>query len=111
MAIAQCASPSPPEPTQKESVTQPEALENAANPSFFQQTWPDDATPVAQVYGVTIPPSYPIKVAVSEGLQTVDEFASEHNALAVLNGGFFDPNNAQTTSFVTSNGSLVADPW
>lgn len=79
-------------------------------PTFTQQTWPDDLTPVAQVSIVTIPPNYPVEIAVSEDLKTVEDFAMDLDALAVLNGGFFDPNNAQTTSFVTVNGSLVADP-
>lgn len=114
LAIVQCTVLPTREPASKEAAPQPEALDEApdtvANPSFFQQNWPDDAIPVAKINGITIPPGYPIEVAVSEGLQTVEEFAAVHNALAVLNGGFFDPSNAQTTSFVTSNGLLVADP-
>lgn len=30
--------------------------------------------------------------------------------VAAINGGYFDPNNQQTTSFVTTNKRLVADP-
>ena len=66
--------------------------------------------PLAHVYVVTIPPSYPVEVAVSDELKTVEKFASETEAIAVLNGGFFDPRNAQTTSFITVNGSLVGNP-
>lgn len=79
-------------------------------PAFTQQSWPNSQTLVAHVSLVAIPPNYPVEIAVSEELKTVDDFAAELEALAVLNGGFFDPNNAQTTSFVTVNGSLAADP-
>ncbi|MBE9065787.1 phosphodiester glycosidase family protein [Leptolyngbya cf. ectocarpi LEGE 11479] len=79
-------------------------------PAFAQQSWPEGRTPVAHVNLVTIPPNYPVDIAVSADLKTVDDFAADLDALAVLNGGFFDPNNAQTTSFITVNGSLLADP-
>ncbi|MBT9313808.1 phosphodiester glycosidase family protein [Leptothoe spongobia] len=81
-----------------------------SRPQLTVENWPDDAAAVANVHIVTIPPNYPMDVAVDEGLKTVEEFAVETKALGVLNGGFFDPNNAQTTSFITVDGSLVADP-
>lgn len=79
-------------------------------PTFTQQSWPESHAPIAHVSIVAIPSNYPVEIAVSEDLKTVDDFAADLDALAVLNGGFFDPNNAQTTSFITVNGSLVADP-
>ena len=82
----------------------------APQPQLTIYNWPSDHEAVAQVHVVTIPPNYPVEVAVSEDLKTVATFGAETEALAVLNGGFFDPNNAQTTSFVTVNGTLVADP-
>ncbi|MEM9978370.1 MAG: phosphodiester glycosidase family protein [Cyanobacteria bacterium P01_D01_bin.2] len=72
------------------------------------QSWSDSSA--TQVYVVTIPPGYPVEVAVSDRLKTVDAFAADTGSLAVLNGGFFDPNNGQTTSFITVDGFLVADP-
>ena len=86
------------------------SAEDVAPPSLTIQDWPSSTTTTARVSIVTIPPNYPIEIAVSDVLRTVAEFATETNALAVLNGGFFDPNNAQTTSFVTINGALTADP-
>ncbi|MGD1855649.1 MAG: phosphodiester glycosidase family protein [Leptolyngbyaceae cyanobacterium] len=79
-------------------------------PVLTIQNWPSDEAAIARIHIVAIPAGYPVEVAVSDGLKTVDDFAAETNALAVLNGGFFDPNNAQTTSFITVNGSVVADP-
>lgn len=81
-----------------------------SQPILSIQNWPDDVASVARIHIVLIPPNYPVEVAVSEGLKTLEEFAADTNALAVINGGFFDPNNGQTTSFITVNGTLVADP-
>ncbi|MBW4651006.1 MAG: phosphodiester glycosidase family protein [Kastovskya adunca ATA6-11-RM4] len=47
---------------------------------------------------------------LSPQLSTVENFAQKHNAIAVLNGGFFDPQNRKTTSYILQQGSLVADP-
>jgi hypothetical protein len=48
--------------------------------------------------------------ALSPQLNTVEEFAQKHRAIAILNGGFFDPNNQKTTSIVVLQGKLIADP-
>ena len=81
-----------------------------AQPTLAIENWPNNDDVVARVHIVTIPPNYPVDITVGDGLKTVEDFATETQALAVLNGGFFDPNNAQTTSFVTVNGTLAADP-
>ncbi len=68
--------------------------------------------PQAIVHTLKIPNDsrYRITVAVEEKLTTVEDFAQRHQAIAVLNGGFFDPLNQKTTSYVTLNGQQVADP-
>jgi hypothetical protein len=61
---------------------------------------------------------YIVKPALLEQLGTVEEFAQHYQAkaapqtriYAVLNGGFFDPENRQSTSYVTLAGKRVADP-
>ncbi|MEM6253961.1 MAG: phosphodiester glycosidase family protein [Cyanobacteria bacterium P01_D01_bin.156] len=108
LTMPQCTISSSLEP--QEPISNLKTLPSLTQPSFEQQAWPNEVQPVAQIYIVTIPPGHPIDVAASTDLQTVEEFAAEHNALAVINGGFFDPNNGQTTSFVMINGALVADP-
>jgi Phosphodiester glycosidase len=40
----------------------------------------------------------------------VDKFAQQQQAIAVLNGGFFDPINQRSTSYVTIAGKVVEDP-
>lgn len=69
--------------------------------------------PLADIYEVQVPPGGPLRVfpAVSEKVKLPEAFAARYpSAQVVLNGGFFDPANAQTTSYVTVEGVLVADP-
>ena len=54
--------------------------------------------------------SYQVIPALSPRLETVEEFAQRTGAIAVLNAGFFDPQNTKTTSYIVIQGSLVADP-
>ncbi|GAB1538536.1 hypothetical protein NUACC21_11980 [Scytonema sp. NUACC21] len=48
--------------------------------------------------------------ALSEKLETVEKIAQKYQAIATINGGFFDPNNQKTTSNIVIQGKLVADP-
>lgn len=69
--------------------------------------------PTAIVHTLEIPRTkeLSVTVAVAPELMTVAEFAKQHpKAIAVLNGGFFDPKNQQTTSYVIKNGQIIADP-
>ncbi len=76
------------------------------------------ALPDATVHLVTIPDpvAYPVRVAVTDELIPVPDFEVTPGctvtdcALAAINAGFFDPNNGLTTSYVTVDGALVADP-
>lgn len=51
-----------------------------------------------------------VTVAVAENLKTIEAFAQETGAVAALNGGFFDPINQKSTSYVIRQGETVADP-
>jgi hypothetical protein len=68
--------------------------------------------PSAIVHTLTISPNsgFLVVPAIAPTTATVEAFAQTHPAIAVLNAGFFDPQNQQTTSFVTIGGQLVADP-
>jgi exopolysaccharide biosynthesis protein len=48
--------------------------------------------------------------ALSQKVSTVEEFAQKHQAIAILNAGFFDPVNQKSTSSVVLSGQLAADP-
>ncbi|HEY9907472.1 MAG TPA: phosphodiester glycosidase family protein [Thermosynechococcaceae cyanobacterium] len=66
----------------------------------------------AIVHTLTIPPSSQFSVvpAIASTTATVEEFAQTHRAIAVLNAGFFDPQNQKTTSYITIASKRVADP-
>ncbi len=59
---------------------------------------------------VTQPPDTKLSIAVAEELATVDTFAKQANANCIINGGFFDPNNGKTTSYLISQGQTIGDP-
>jgi exopolysaccharide biosynthesis protein len=61
---------------------------------------------------MTIPSDsrYVVKPVIASDLQTVGQFAKSSGAIAAINGGFFDPKNQQTTSYVVMNQKIVADP-
>ena len=64
----------------------------------------------ATVHVVTIPAATRLSIAVADELTTVEAFAQQENALVVLNGGFFDPQNGKTTSHLIRQGQNVGDP-
>ena len=66
--------------------------------------------PQATVHVITVPAGTRLSIAVAEDLATVETFAHQQNALAVLNGGFFDPRNGKTTSHLLVQGQPVGDP-
>ncbi len=43
-------------------------------------------------------------------LYPITNFANKHQAIAVINGGYFDPQNQKTTSYLIKEGKIVADP-
>lgn len=57
-----------------------------------------------------IPSRFLVTPALSVKVDTVEEFAQKHRAIAILNAGFFDPANQKSTSYIILQGKLVADP-
>ncbi|MBD3883371.1 phosphodiester glycosidase family protein [Phormidium tenue FACHB-886] len=53
---------------------------------------------------------YQVIPAVTPGIATLKDFAEPYQAIAVINGGFFDPANQQSTSYVMLQGRIAADP-
>ncbi|NEP19328.1 MAG: phosphodiester glycosidase family protein [Leptolyngbya sp. SIO4C1] len=82
------------------------AAEVARSHPVFTPIETDQAT----LYFLKIPTGYTVSVAAADSLQTVADFAQETGAIAVINAGFFDPQNAQTTSHIVIAGEAVADP-
>lgn len=69
-------------------------------------------SPGAIVHVLRIPTQseFVVRVAMAPQLQTVEQFAAKTGAVAVINGGFFDPANQKTTSPITIDGQSVAQP-
>lgn len=66
----------------------------------------------SQIHTITIPhdSNYSIVPAVSE-LQPIQDFVRDKSTVvAAINGGYFDPVNHKTTSFISENSKIVADP-
>lgn len=70
--------------------------------------------PNSTVHVVTIPTATPqrfaLKPVLAPGLEPLDNWAQQSKAIAAINGGFFDPANQQSTSYVIQQGELTADP-
>ncbi len=70
--------------------------------------------PTADIYYVEIPADskYHIIPAVSEKLDILPKLITpvKENAVVAINSGYFDPNNAQTTSYVYEKGALRLNP-
>ena len=63
------------------------------------------------VHAVTIPhdSNYLVVPQISGELQPISEFA-HNNVVAAINGGYFDPVNQKTTSFIIRDSQIIADP-
>ena len=68
------------------------------------------ALPQANVLVVSLASDALIAVALSDELEPVETFAAGESSQYVINGGFFDPQNGKTTSYLTVNGKTVGDP-
>jgi len=63
------------------------------------------------IHAVVIPPNsgYLVRPAIAGDLQPIDDFA-QADTVAIINGGYFDPVNQKTTSFIVQDSQVVADP-
>ncbi len=66
----------------------------------------------SQIHLIIVPPGAPYTVtpAIAEGVSTVAELAQQTGAIAAINGGYFDPVNQKSASFVVKTGKTVANP-
>ena len=63
------------------------------------------------IHTVTIPhdSNYVVVPEILGELQPISKFAQQ-NVVAAINGGYFDPVNQKTTSFIVQDSQIVADP-
>jgi len=64
------------------------------------------------VHIITIPhnSNYKITPTATSDLATLKKFVIQSDAIAGINGGFFDPKNKLTTSYILQQGIVLADP-
>ncbi|MGL5835499.1 MAG: phosphodiester glycosidase family protein [Waterburya sp.] len=66
------------------------------------------------IHTVTIPhdSNYLVSPVISGDLQPISDFAKDNqdHLIAAINGGYFDPVNQKTTSFIVQRSQIVADP-
>lgn len=62
------------------------------------------------IHLLTLPRGTPIQPFMAEGLSTVAQIAAQTQAVAVLNAGFFDPVNQQSTARIVLSGKEIARP-
>ncbi|MEH2437763.1 MAG: phosphodiester glycosidase family protein [Nostoc sp.] len=74
---------------------------------YFERTLPQG---IAHILLIPANSKFLVTPALSQKVTTVEEFAQKHQAVAILNAGFFDPVNQKSTSYVIIHGKLVADP-
>ncbi|MCU0565382.1 MAG: phosphodiester glycosidase family protein [Oculatellaceae cyanobacterium Prado106] len=88
----------------------PASSQAQSPPSIVQ--YQKHSLPQTDLHTLSIPAEHlsRLTLAVADSLQTVSEFAQSSGAIAVLNAGFFDPQNQKSTSFITLQETLVADP-
>ncbi len=65
---------------------------------------------IAHIVLIPVNSKFLVTPALLQKVATVQEFAQKHQAVAILNAGFFDPANQKTTSYVVIQGELVANP-
>lgn len=64
------------------------------------------------IHTVTIPHHhhYSVIPGVKADLTYLTDFAQKYDAIAAINGGYFDPKNQKTTSYIIQQEKIVADP-
>ena len=102
-------SPSPPAPPQTAALAA-----SASSPPSPELRIRQYSLPRSTVHVVVIPAGVPQRFAIepvlAQGLEPLEGWARQSNAIAALNGGFFDPANQQSTSYVIQQGEVTADP-
>ena len=98
----------------KRSAPDPSSIAESLSESHHKGVTYETLTlPKSIVHVVRIPAQAPVTIRpmiVAEGLEKLEPLAQQEGAIAAINGGFFDPNNQLTTSYVTVDGEVVLDP-
>lgn len=65
---------------------------------------------IVHILSIPTDSQFVVTPAISPQVATVQQFAQQHQAKAILNAGFFDPVNQKSTSYIVISGREVANP-
>jgi Phosphodiester glycosidase len=65
---------------------------------------------VVHIVEIPLQNRFEVMPVLSDATETIEQFAQREGAIAAINGGFFDPQNQRSTSYIVLNGRVVADP-
>lgn len=94
-------------------ISSPAISDSAISDSAIETiTYEAHQLPHSVVHVLHIPPQPSLQVtpALASGVDTLADFAAVDGTIATVNGGFFDPVNQQTTSYIVLNGAIAANP-
>ncbi|MDZ7961180.1 MAG: phosphodiester glycosidase family protein [Aulosira sp. DedQUE10] len=74
---------------------------------YEQRTLPQS---IVHILSIPTDSRFVVTPVLSPNVATVEKFAQQHQAKAILNAGFFDPVNQKSTSYIVTSGRVVADP-
>jgi len=91
-----------------------QSFDASVSKSFASQqvSYEVHSLPQSLVHVLHIPAETSVHItpALASGVDTLARFAEAEGTIAVINGGFFDPVNQKTTSYIVIDGAVVADP-
>lgn len=74
---------------------------------YEQRTLPQS---IVHILSIPTDSQFVVTPAISPKVATVQQFAQQYQAKAILNAGFFDPVNQKSTSYIVISGREVANP-
>ncbi|BAY98542.1 hypothetical protein NIES37_24930 [Tolypothrix tenuis PCC 7101] len=74
---------------------------------YEQRTLPQS---IVHILSIPTDSQFVVTPAISPKVATVQQFAQQYQAKAILNAGFFDPVNQKSTSYVVISGREVGNP-
>ncbi|KAM3111611.1 phosphodiester glycosidase family protein [Phormidesmis sp. 146-33] len=65
---------------------------------------------VVHIVKIPLQNQFEVMPVLSNATETIEQFAQREGAIAVINGGYFDPQNQRSTSHIILKGQVVANP-
>ncbi len=65
---------------------------------------------VIHIVKIPLQDRFEVMPVLSKDTETIEQFVQREGAIAAINGGFFDPQNQRSTSYIVLKGQVIADP-